>query len=113
MTEHQELFENISKFVSDSRTLFSSEAGVEMGGLDTQVQNLCSQILLLPENERGQYADLLQKLFAELTMLGDELLKKKELLLHEIRYLSSHKQASVAYKIADAKANPDDKNDND
>lgn len=108
MTNFPELFANISKFVADSRVLLSSEVVVEMGGLDKKVQELCSNILQLPENEQKKHADLLQELFDELTILGDELLKKKELLAHEIRYLSSHKKANVAYKIADAKANPDD-----
>jgi hypothetical protein len=36
------------------------------------------------------------------------LLIKKDALAHEIRYLSSHKKASVAYKTADAKGDLDD-----
>lgn len=105
MSEHQELFENISKFVSDSRTLLDKGAMVEMAGLDRQVQDLCARVLQLSDIEREKYADSLQGLLSELTILGKDLTEKREALAHEIRYLSSHKKASVAYKTADAKAN--------
>lgn len=108
MSTQQELFEDVAKFVEDSRILISNGAAVELDGLDKQVQNLCAKVLELSPEERKKYADLLHELLGELKILGDDLLIKKETLAHEIRYLSSHKKASIAYKTADAKASPDD-----
>ena len=104
MSAEKDLFENVTKFVEDSKTLLASGAEVEMAGLDKQVQNLCLQILGLSQDDRLKYADSLQFLLNELKSLGEDLVTQREALAHEIRYLSSHKKASVAYKTADAKA---------
>lgn len=98
----QDLFKNIELFVADSRALLGQGATVELAGLDEQVQNLCNQVLKLSQDDRLEYADLLQKLLGELTLLGEDMLKQKDAVANEIRYLSSHKKASVAYKVADA-----------
>ncbi len=102
MSDAKNLFTSIEKFVSDSRSLLSDGASVEMAGLDRQVQALCEQVLQLSGDDREKYADLLQSLLDELTALGGDLLKQRDALAHEIRYLSSHKKASVAYKTSDA-----------
>lgn len=104
MSAQKDLFENVTKFVEDSKTLLASGAAVEMAGLDKQVQSLCTQILGLSQNDRLKYADSLQFLLNELKSLGEDLVTQRDALAHEIRYLSSHKKASVAYKTADAKA---------
>jgi hypothetical protein len=77
---------------------------VEMAGLDKQVQKLCAQVMELSEEDKIKYAGSLQWLLNELNVLGKELTIKREAIANEIRYLSSHKKASVAYKTADAKA---------
>lgn len=104
MSAQQDLFENVTKFVQDSKNLIAKGAMVEMAGLDKQVQILCEQILQLSQDDRLKYADLLQDLLTQLRVLGEDLVTQREALAHEIRYLSSHKKASVAYKTADAKA---------
>lgn len=113
MSIQQELFGDVAKFVKNSRALLSEGADLELGGLDIQVQNLCAMVLQLSPEERNKHAGLLQELLCELKILGDDLLIRKEALAHEIRYLSSHKKASVAYKTADAKAGIDDINNDD
>jgi len=101
--EHEELFKNIAQFVLDSKNLLDKNAMVEMAGLDNQVQNLCAQVLELSDADKVKYAGSLQWLLNELNTLGKELTIKREAIANEIRYLSSHKKASVAYKTADAK----------
>ncbi len=113
MKTESALFDNIRKFIEDNRTLLDKGASVELAGLDKQVQNLCAGVMQLSDEEREKYADSLQLLLDELTKLGEDLTVQKEALAHEIRYLSSHKKASVAYQIADAKANPADIKDDD
>ncbi|MEK6745896.1 MAG: hypothetical protein AABY33_02545 [Pseudomonadota bacterium] len=103
IVEH-DLFEDVEKFVKDSRNLIANGSAVEMAGLDRQVQSLCSHILGLSQDDRIKYADLLQNLLAELQSLSIDLTTQREALAHEIRYLSSHKKANVAYKTADGKA---------
>jgi hypothetical protein len=103
MSDHSELFENIRKFIADNRTLLGAGASVELAGLDIHVKNLCEQVLSLPPEDSAQYAELLQELFNELNILSEDLLTKRDALAHEIRYLSSHKKANVAYKVADSK----------
>jgi len=106
----KELFENIKKFVDDSRNLLKQGANAEMAGMDKQVQELCAGVLQVSDDEREKYADLLQSLMDDLTALESDLVTKREALAHEIRYLSSHKKANVAYKTSDA---VDGKNKND
>ena len=113
MSIHQDLFNDIAKFIEDSRVLLAEGVELELDGLDRQVQTLCAKVLLLSPLEREKYADLLQELLGELKILGDDLLLRKEALTHEIRFLSSHKMANLAYKSADSKANPDDLNSGD
>jgi|GEM_PF-1725646 len=101
-SDTKELFENIAKFMANNRSLLSKGAEVEIAGLDLQIQQLCAQVLELSAEESAKYADLLQTLFDDLTELGKDLEAGREALAHEIRYLSSHKKANVAYKTADA-----------
>lgn len=102
MNNSQELFEDIKNFVTDSRSLLGGGAVVELAGLDKQVQKLCAQVLELSPETREKYADLLQELLNELTSLGGDLVTQRDALQHEIRYLSSHKKANIAYKTVDA-----------
>lgn len=104
MDDQQELFENIAKFVMSSRDMIDRGAMVELAGLDKQVQSLCEQVMQLSDADREKYAGSLQWLINELNTLGKDLSVQREALAHEIRYLSSHKKASVAYKTADSKA---------
>lgn len=105
----QNIFDNVSKFVEDSRNLIANGSSVEMAGIDRQVQSLCSHILELSLEEREKYADMLQKLLTELKALSEDLVTQRDAMVHEIRYLSSHKKANIAYKTADGKAPlPDD-----
>lgn len=110
MSEQQELFKNIAQFVADSKVLIDKGAMVEMAGMDKQVQMLCEKVMELSGEDRIKYADSLKGLMNELSILGKDLTIQRESLANEIRYLSSHKKASVAYKTADAKASLVDEN---
>ena len=111
MKDQKEIIQNIAKFVEDNRELLEKGHNVEMAGLDKQVANLCESVLKLSDEERLEYADSFQELLHELTKLGEDLNNRKDAIANEIRYLSSHKKASVAYKVADAKAPLDEENE--
>lgn len=111
MNEPQKLFEDISSFIKNSRKSLGNGGNVDMAGMDAQVQNLCSRVLELSPDERIKYADALQELYDGLQALGNDMAAQKVEMAREIRHLSSHKKASVAYRTADAKASLAD-NDN-
>ena len=102
MSNPESLFEDIKNFVTDSRSLLGDGAVVELAGLDNEVEKLCTLVLELSTETREKYADYLQELLTELTALGEDLVTKRDALQHEIRYLSSHKKANIAYKTVDA-----------
>jgi hypothetical protein len=103
MTEKAEtLFKEIAQFVADSRHLLGEGATIELAGLDVRVRDLCEKVLTLSEEDRARYTHLLDGLLAELKQLGDDLKLQQEAVVNEIRYLSSHKKANIAYKTADA-----------
>ena len=98
----EKLFKEIERFVADSRGLLGEGAVMELAGLDERVRLLCEQVLMLSGEERARYANLLDGLLNELKTLGEDLKTQQDAVANEIRYLSSHKKASVAYKTADA-----------
>lgn len=96
------LFDEIARFVADSRSLLGEGAMMELAGLDERVRLLCEQVLTLSDDERAHYADLLADILGSLKTLGEDMKTQQDALVHEIRYLSSHKKANQAYKTADA-----------
>jgi N-glycosylase/DNA lyase len=100
--EVQQLFADVARFVADSRVLLAEGAVMELAGLDERVRVLCEKAEKLSPEERTRYADMLTELLQSLTALGQDMRSQQDAIMHEIRYLSSHKKASVAYKTADA-----------
>ena len=96
------LFENIASFIARSRILLEQGAVMEMAGLDAQVRVLCEQVLSMSQDERVQHAAKLQFLLNELKTLGAALAQQRDTVSAEIRGMSGHRKASVAYKVADA-----------
>ena len=98
----EQLFDEISMFVSDCHSLLRQGMVLEMAGLDTRVQELCDLVLKLSQEERLRYADRLQILFDDIKKLGDAMLQERETLIKEIQGLGEHRKASVAYRSTDA-----------
>ncbi len=98
----EKIFQDVERFISDSRKLLKEGAVMELSGLDKEVQRLCDAAMALSEKERATYAGKLQKLLGDLTGLGQELTEYKDSMADEIRKLSTHRQASVAYRKTDA-----------
>ncbi|MFW0777048.1 MAG: hypothetical protein ACN2B6_04950 [Rickettsiales bacterium] len=96
------LFNDISKFISDSRELLKRGAVMELSGLDDNVKELCEEVMRLSQDDRLQHADRLQELFAELKLLGEELSSQRDSLADDIRGASDHKKATAAYRSAPA-----------
>lgn len=95
------LFDDISRFVSDSHALLAQGAIMELKGLDEQVARLCKEMLLLSQDERVRYAEDLQRLLNELNGLGEALTAHRDAMAVEIRNLSQHRKASTAYRTAE------------
>jgi hypothetical protein len=98
----EKLFNDISQFVSESRAMLEQGALMELAGLDEHVKTLCDAVLHLSQSDRMIYADRLQQLLIELKELGEAMAKQRDAMAEEIRDLSSHQKASVAYRTAEA-----------
>lgn len=101
----EQLFTDISQFVVESRELLKSGAMMELAGLDQRIAALCEQVLKLSQEDRLHYADKLQKLLAELKALGEEMVAQRDHMAEEIKAISAHKKANVAYKVSDSRDN--------
>lgn len=97
------LFDEISRFVSDSRELLDKGAVMELAGLDDHIKSLCEQVLQLKEPDRAAYAKKLEQLFAELTDLGDRLVKARDSVNDQLQQVTTHKKAMDAYRTADSR----------
>ena len=98
----QTLFEEISSFVEHSNVILERGDILELAGLDLQVEKLCLEVLNLSQEQRLLYADRLQKLLADLTVLGASMSASQSEIAAEITHLNSHQKANIAYKTADA-----------
>jgi hypothetical protein len=96
------LFTKISSFVSESRELLKSDSMMDLQGLEARVQELCKLVLGLSQDDRIKYADKLQVLLGDIGKLGEEMASLRDVMANEIRSISKHKKANVAYKVADA-----------
>lgn len=98
----EKLFAAINEFVGESRALLDSGKLMELKGLDERVKTLCAAVLELTQEERTRYADKLQTLLNDLTVLGTEMAAQRDQVGKEISHLSDHKKASVAYRTTEA-----------
>ena len=97
----QALFKEIEGFVAESRSLLQQGALMELAGLDDHVRSLCEEVLALSQEERLRYAGELQTLFDALKGLGEDMAAQRDAMAGDIRNLSTHRKASVAYRVAD------------
>ncbi|MFO0389257.1 MAG: hypothetical protein ACK502_06010 [Alphaproteobacteria bacterium] len=98
----EKLFQDVSAFISESRTLLEKGAVMELDGLDAEVRRLCDAVLGLSQEQRIVYADKLQVLMKGLSALGDEMAKQRDAVVSEMRGLNQYRKAHVAYSTADA-----------
>ncbi len=94
----EELFEDISRFIADGQKLLEQGALVELAGLDKHIQTLCDEVTRLSREDRIKYGERMQQLLNELQTLGDTMVKMRDTLAADIKALSSHKKANVAYR---------------
>lgn len=95
------LFEEISAYIAQSHVLLKDGALLELNGLDGRIQKLCEAVLTLSQDERVQYSDKLQMLFKELHQLGADMAQIRDVIADDLRNISDHRKANVAYKVAD------------
>ncbi len=97
------LLARITQFVTESRELVRTGAVLEIDGLESRIDELCSMVLSFSQEERLHYADKLQYLLTDISKLGEEMMVLRDAMGDEIRALSSTKKATMAYKIADSR----------
>ena len=95
------LFDDIHGFVSQSAALLQKGEFVDLSGLDAQVAQLCEAVLQLTQEQRITHAARMQQVLGELQALGNAMTAIRDSMSEEIRGLSHHKKASVAYRSAD------------
>ena len=103
MSDVEVLFDCVAKFVSDGNAALEAGGVPHLEDLDGHVKSLCETVLRLSQDQRLKYADRLQQLLLDLKALGDAMVARQELLADEVRYVSAHKKASVAYTTMDIK----------
>lgn len=96
------LFNKITGFVTESRDLLKSGSMMDLQGLEARIQDLCQLVLGLSQDDRIKYADKLQVLLGDIGKLGEEMSSLRDVMAQEIRSISKHKKANVAYKVTDA-----------
>lgn len=99
----EKLFNDLDALIRESNALLERGALLELAGLDEQVRTLCEAVMQLSNEERKRYADRFQRLLDELKKLGEALVAHRDILAGEIRGLSEHRKASVAYRSAEPK----------
>ncbi|MDX1975858.1 MAG: hypothetical protein SFT92_09330 [Rickettsiales bacterium] len=97
-----DLLNAIAQFIEESRVHIEQGAYTELSGLEDHVRTLCEAVMTLSQEERDHYSERLKFLFDELTLLGNVLVHKRDELNDQMKELSSHKKANIAYKVADA-----------
>ncbi len=98
----ENLFNDIEKFVGDSRAMLKQGTLVELSGLENRILILCEEVAILSQDERLHYAPRLQQLMADLTALGEEITAQRDAVAEEIRQLPGHKKAHAAYRVIEA-----------
>lgn len=95
-------FNDMEKFISDSRAHIAAGQDVDMAGLDSNIEKLCNMILALSDEEQRLYEDRMRDMLVSLNELGIELKAQME---GDVRDIPMHRAASVAYKTADSRDN--------
>lgn len=110
MLDADKLFDDISKFIADSRAIIAQGDVVKLDDLDGEVKRLCEAVFELSEEERVKYASRMQELLKDLNALGEELTEQRDQVATQLHNMADHRRAHVAYKTADA--TEDKKGDN-
>ncbi len=92
------LFAEIAVYIKESHRLLEQGALLELNGMDEQVKVLCDEVMGLSDAQRVKYAERLQELFASLTMLEQVMRQARDAMSGDIRSISNHHHASVAYR---------------
>ena len=98
----EQLFDQVESFINESSELLEADKLIELGGLDHQVMSLCETILHLSQEERLKYNQRLQQLLGDLQKLGENLVKRRDIVAEEIRGLGQHKKATTAYRVTES-----------
>ncbi len=92
------LLTQITSYIDESRALLAQGSVLELNGLDQRIAKLCDQANMLTGDDRSRYADKLEKLFAELSELGEALAEHRDNVATEMKASGSHQKAASAYR---------------
>lgn len=98
----QTLFDEVDRFIADSRTLLQAGAIVQLSGLDERVAQLCEAVLTLTQDDRIQHAQRLQQLLWNLNDLGETMAQYRDAMAEEIKHLGQHQKANLAYRTIES-----------
>jgi hypothetical protein len=102
------LFSRLEAFVLESRACLAVDDVPDLDDLDNHVNTLCEFILRLSQHERLVHADRLQRLLADIQLLGENMIKKRDLIGVEISDISKRKKANIAYTATEVSGVDDD-----
>lgn len=92
------LFDDVEDFIQEGRRMLQEGALMELGGLEERVRTLCESVMQMSQEQRAQYADRMSALLADLTTFGNQLVAQRDAISAEMRQVSQHKKAHVAYR---------------
>lgn len=101
MNQIAPFFAQLEDYIRNSRVGIAMGEDLDLTGLDQKIGALCDMVFELSKEEQAMYEKRLQDLLSGLNELGLELKTQME----TIKELPKHKNASVAYKTADARDN--------
>lgn len=94
-------FTEMENYIATSRATVAAGEELSLIGLDENIGKLCDLIMELSQEEKMLYEDRLRELLESLNALGNEMRVAEG----DLKDISTHRNASVAYKTADSRDN--------
>lgn len=108
----RELLDGILAFIATTREHVEEGGEVDLDGLDEKVRELCEAVLDMPKPEADTYAEELQTMAEDLTLLKASMEKAQKEVRQQVEALNLRHKAAKAYKTSEATkpaGNPKDK----
>lgn len=104
MTQAAALVDTLKTYIADANDMCARGAYMDLEGLDSRVQTICSAIEALPAAEAKAYASELDAMMEALEALQQLFESKRAALGDELDGTTKHHKAAKAYKRSDYSA---------